>query len=173
MYLLEHDAKQLLAGHGIPVPEGKLFERDAALHRGAIPQGPWIVKGQIAAGGRGKAGIIRKAATMQEIADHTDAILGVTVKGRIVEAVRIERQVIGAEEAYIALLLDAAAGGVRVILSAQGGMDVEELPAGAVRSEVAPAEAGALAACVARLAAEVDGHQGKALADAGARPPPA
>ena len=60
------------------------------------------------------------------------------------EAVRIERQVTGAEEAYIGLLLDAAAGGVRVIMSAQGGMDVESLPPDAIRSEVAAPEAGAL-----------------------------
>src|SRR5262245_10080731 len=98
MYLLEHDAKQLLARHGIPVPDGRLIERYATLHRAAIPQGPWMIKGQVAAGGRGKAGLIRKAATMQEIADHTSAILGGTVRGHTVEAVRIERQVAGAEE---------------------------------------------------------------------------
>lgn len=169
MYLLEHDAKQFLARHGIPVPQGRLFERDATLHRAAIPGGPWMVKGQIAAGGRGKAGLIRKAATMQELADHTNGILGATVKGRTVEAVRIERQVTGAEEAYVGLLLDAGAGGIRVILSAQGGMDVENLPPGAIRSEVAAPDAGALAACVARLAAAIEGPKGKALAAAGQR----
>jgi succinyl-CoA synthetase beta subunit len=169
MYLLEHDAKQFLARHGIPVPQGRLFERDATLHRAAIPGGPWMVKGQIAAGGRGKAGLIRKAETMQELADHTNGILGATVKGRTVEAVRIERQVTGAEEAYVGLLLDAGAGGIRVILSAQGGMDVENLPPGAIRSEVAAPDAGALAACVARLAAAIEGPKGKALAAAGHR----
>jgi len=169
MYLLEHDAKQLLASHGIPVPEGKLFERDATLHRAAIPQGPWIVKGQVAAGGRGKAGLIRKAATMQDIASHMNAIVGAALKGRTVDAVRIEKQVTGAEEAYIGLLLDPEGGGVRVIVSAQGGMDVEQLPAASIRSEVAPAEPGALAACAARLAAAIEGPKGEALADAGAR----
>jgi len=167
--LLEHDAKQFLARHGIPVPQGRLFERDATLHRAAIPEGPWMVKGQLAAGGRGKAGLIRKAATMQELADHTNGILGATVKGRTVEAVRIERQVTGAEEAYVGLLLDAGAGGIRVILSAQGGVDVENLPPGAIRSEVAAPDAGALAACVARLAAAIEGPKGKALAAAGQR----
>jgi succinyl-CoA synthetase beta subunit len=169
MYLLEHDAKQLLARHGIPVPDGRLFERDATLHRAAIPQGPWMVKGQVAAGGRGKAGLIRKAATLQEIADHMSAILGGTVRGRTVEAVRIERQVAGAEEAYIGLLLDAGAGGIRIILSAQGGMDVESLRPEAIRSEVVAPEAGALAACVERLAAAIEGPKGKALAEAGQR----
>ena len=69
MYLLEHDAKQLLARHGIPVPDGRLVERGASLDAAALPPGPWMVKGQIAAGGRGKAGIVRKAATPQEIAN--------------------------------------------------------------------------------------------------------
>ena len=107
MYLLEHDAKQLLARHGIPVPDGRLVERGASLDAAALPPGPWMVKGQIAAGGRGKAGIVRKAATLQEIASHIEAIVGATVKGRTVESVRVERQVAGAEEAYIGLLLDA------------------------------------------------------------------
>jgi succinyl-CoA synthetase beta subunit len=169
MYLLEHDAKELLAKHGIAVPEGWLFERNATLRPAVFSQGPWIVKGQIAAGGRGKAGIIRKAATTQDIADHTSAILGVTVKGRTVEAVRVERQVTGAEEAYLGLILDAAAGGVRVIVSPQGGMDVESLPHDAIRTEVVNPEAGALAACVARLTATVAGPKGRALRDAGQR----
>jgi succinyl-CoA synthetase beta subunit len=169
MYLLEHDAKQLLARHGIPVPDGRLIERGASLEAAALPPGPWMVKGQIAAGGRGKAGIVRKAATPQEIASHTQAIVGATVKGRAVESVRVERQVAGAEEAYVGLLLDAGAGGVRVIVSGEGGMEVENLPPGAVRSAVAAPDAAALSACVARLAGSMEGPKGRALADAGAR----
>lgn len=169
MYLLEHDAKELLARHGIPVPDGKLVERGSPFDGAALPPGPWMVKGQIAAGGRGKAGIIRKAATAHEVVANAGAILGTTVKGRTVDAVRIEQQVVGGAEAYIGLLLDAGAGGVRVIVSGDGGMDVESLPPGAMRSEVAAPEAGALAACVARLAGTIEGFKGKALADAGAR----
>jgi len=169
MYLLEHDAKELLARHGVVVPAGYLVGRDDTIHRRALPPGPWVVKGQIAAGGRGKAGIIRKAATAQELADHSAAILGATVMGRTVEAARVEEQVQGAEEAYIALLLDAAAGGVRVIMSARGGMDVEALPAEAVRSDTAQAETTALSECVARLAASFDGAAARALAEAGNR----
>jgi len=169
MYLLEHDAKELLAVRGISVPAGCLIESVAAVRTASLPPGPWVVKGQIAAGGRGKAGIIRKAATPREIADHTSAIFGATLQGLTVEAVRVEQQVSGAEEAYIGLLLDAVAGGVRIILSASGGMDVEALPAKAIRSETAVAEAGALAACVERLAATFDGPKGKALREAGGR----
>jgi succinyl-CoA synthetase beta subunit len=169
MYLLEHDAKELLARHGVAVPAGCLIGRDDTIHRRALPPGPWVVKGQIAAGGRGKAGIIRKAATAQELADRSAEILGATVMGRTVEAARVEELVTGAEEAYIGLLLDTATGGVRVIMSAQGGMDVEELPAEAVRSDTAAAEAGSLSQCIEQLAASFDGVKAKALGEAGRR----
>jgi len=169
MYLLEHDAKALLAAHGIAVPEGRLFERGAAVCGADLPPGPWIVKGQIAAGGRGKAGIVRKAATLQDVADHMRAIIGTAVRTGTVDAVRVERQVTGAEEAYFALLLDEGAGGVRVMLSEHGGMDVESLPREAIRSDVAAPEAGALAASVERLAATVAGAKAQALRDAGLR----
>src|SRR5262245_14437175 len=169
MYLLEHDAKELLARHGIDVPAGRLFSRDATLARLDLPPGPWIVKGQIAAGGRGKAGIVREAATPQEVARHADAMLGATVHGHVVEAVRVEQQVTGAAEAYIGFLLDAQAGGIRVIMAAQGGMEVEQLPRETVHSDVANAEPAALAACVERLAARLEGPAGRALRDAGDR----
>ncbi len=169
MYLLEHDAKELLARHGVAVPAGRLIEREETIHRPALGKGPWMVKGQIAAGGRGKAGIVRKAATLHEVTDHVNSILGATVKGRVVESVRIEQQVMGAGEAYIGLLVDAEAGGVRVIMSAQGGMDVENLPPDAIRSGVAAPDIEALTACVARLAASFDGPTSKALRDMGER----
>ena len=66
MYLLEHDAKEILSAHGIPAPAGVLIENADAINPSALPPGPWIVKGQIAAGGRGKAGIIRKAQSLAE-----------------------------------------------------------------------------------------------------------
>jgi succinyl-CoA synthetase beta subunit len=169
MYLLEHDAKELLAKHGVDVPAGRLIGREATIPRIDLPPGPWIVKGQIAAGGRGKAGIIRKAATPQDVSECASAILGATVKGRIVEAIRVEQQLTGADEAYIALLLDAATGGVRVIMSAQGGMEIESLPEGAVLSSVTGPEVGALTACCERLARSIGGAKGEALRDAGAR----
>ncbi|HTD90207.1 MAG TPA: ATP-grasp domain-containing protein, partial [Burkholderiales bacterium] len=124
MYLLEHDAKELLSKQQIHVPLGKLIT-DAASATKELPAGPWIVKGQISAGGRGKAGIIKKANTPQEIAEHTQAIIGRVVNGRRVDAVRIEQQVAGASEAYISLMIDAAEAGVRVIMAAEGGMEIE------------------------------------------------
>jgi succinyl-CoA synthetase beta subunit len=169
MYLLEHDAKELLAQHGIPVPPGCLIGVDETIHRLALPPGPWIVKAQIGAGGRGKAGLVRKAATLQDITDHANAILGDSLKGRRVNAIRVEQQVEAAEETYLAFLIDPAAGGVRVIMSAQGGVDIENLPPALVHSEVAPPERAALEACVQRLAAAIPGAKGRALRDAGER----
>lgn len=166
MYLLEHDAKELLSRHNVHVPAGKLIINITDVNKD-LPAGPWIVKGQITAGGRGKAGIIKKAATSQEIAEHTQAILGRVVKGRRVESVRIEQQVAGGSEAYLGLLLDAAAGGVRVIMAAQGGMEIEALPPDAIRTEVAAPDVAALTACVNKLAAALPAPFAKALAEAG------
>lgn len=168
MYLLEHDAKELLGQHGIPVPPGRLINSDETIYRPALPPGPWIVKGQINTGGRGRAGIIRKANTLQEIVDHASAILGATVKDRQVNAIRIEQRVGAAEECYLAFLIDPAAG-VRVIMSAQGGMDIETVAPELVKTDVAAPEAVALAGCVQRLAAAMPGAKARALRDAGER----
>jgi succinyl-CoA synthetase beta subunit len=135
VFLLEHDAKYMLAHGGVPVPAGCLVTSASELDGITLPPGPWMAKGQIGAGGRGQAGIIRKAATPQALRAHVAAILGATVKGRRVASVRVEQQVSGAET-YLALLLDAAAGGLRIIVSAQGGMDVESVPREAVHSTV-------------------------------------
>ena len=168
MYLLEHDAKELLAKHNVLVPPGKLIT-NAANSAEDLPAGPWIVKGQITAGGRGKAGIIKKAATPQEIAEHTQAILGRVVKNLRVDAVRIEQQVAGATEAYISLMIDAAAAGVRVIMAAEGGMEIEALPKDAIRSAVAAPDAESIARCVQELAAPFGGTQARALIDTGTK----
>jgi len=168
MYLLEHDAKTLLAREGVPVPAGCLIDSAKAVATTPLPTAPWVVKGQIAAGGRGKAGIIRKADTIEELHEHAEAILGMTVKGRRVGEVRVEQNVGPAEEAYIALLLDAAAGGVRVIVSAQGGMDVEALPPENIRAETVDADHAALRACLSRLTHDLPVAKAAALRAAGA-----
>src|SRR5258706_15491807 len=118
MYLLEHDAKALAAAFGIPCPPGALWGE-------ALPPGPWVVKGQVATGGRGKAGAIRKAVDAAELERHARAIAAMAVRGQPVRAGRIEQNVGPAHEAYVALLLEPAAGAVRVLMSATGGVDVE------------------------------------------------
>ncbi|MBI3513090.1 MAG: hypothetical protein HY060_03360 [Proteobacteria bacterium] len=132
MYLLEHDAKVLAALFDIPAPPGALFGE-------ALPPGPWVVKGQVAAGGRGKAGAIRKAADVAELEGHARAIAAMSVRGQPVRAVRIEQNVGPTHEAYVALLLEPASGAVRVLMSGSGGVDVEH-QAG-LRAELAPLDA--------------------------------
>jgi len=169
MYLLEHDAKALLAQHTIATPDGVMVENAHDIAGMQLPAGPWVVKGQITAGGRGKAGIIRKAQTREAAAEAAGAILGATVKGREVRAVRIEQQVRGAEEAYIALLLDAAEGAVRVIMSASGGMEIEAVPHDEIRSAVVPLAVDAIVKCMQELSAAWPGAKGRALREAGER----
>jgi succinyl-CoA synthetase beta subunit len=169
MYIVEHDAKELLALRGIPVPAGCLVEAGAAIPARLPSPGPWVVKGQITMGGRGKAGLIRKAASTGELERHARAILGTTVKGREVSAVRIEQQIRGAAELYVSLLLDSAAGGVRIIMSDRGGVDIEALPADQIKSEVAPLNAHALTTCVHRLSGGFRNAAAAALRDAGER----
>ncbi len=165
MYLLEHDAKLLLAHHGIPTPQGCLLTDAAQINQ--LPPGPWIVKGQITAGGRGKAGLIKTATTPVEVAAQTAGIIGKQAKGRTVRAVRVEQQVHGASEAYLSMLLDPAAAGVRIIMAAQGGMEIESLPQDALRIATAAPDASVLAAAAEKLAATFDGATGKALAESG------
>ncbi|MBS1218234.1 MAG: hypothetical protein H6R21_1367 [Proteobacteria bacterium] len=165
MYLLEHDAKHLLARHGIPVPQGCLLHDPVNID--ALPPGPWVVKAQITAGGRGKAGLIKQADTPAEVSACVAHILGKQAKGRTVRAVRIEQQVHGARETYIAMMLDPAAAGIRIIMAAQGGVDIETLPREALKTVSAAPDAATLAAAAAKLAASFGGITGKALDEAG------
>lgn len=165
MYLIEHDAKQLLARHGLPVPAGCLLSDPAATT--ALPPGPWVVKAQITAGGRGKAGLIKTADSAAEVAARSRDILGQSAKGRTVRAVRVEQQVSGASEAYLSMLLDPAAAGVRIIMAENGGVDIESLPQEALRTATAAPDAAALTAAAEQLAATLPGATGRALAAAG------
>jgi succinyl-CoA synthetase beta subunit len=131
MMLLEHDAKELLASDGIPIPMGMLTDT-ANIELPVTIAAPWMVKAQIPVGGRGKAGGIRRAETATELRQSLRELLGTTIKGQIVRACRIEQCVEGSE-CYFSASLDATQGRLRVLLSSQGGVDVEA-QAGRVRS---------------------------------------
>ena len=83
-------AKELLAAEGFAVPAGTLI-RDLEYDAAELPPGPWMVKAQIAAGGRGKAGLIRSARNTEELRAALHAILGATHQGVAVRACRIEQ----------------------------------------------------------------------------------
>lgn len=145
MLLLEHDAKALLSARGLPVPAGVLVAAGAPLP--ALPEGPgpWVVKAQVPAGGRGKAGGIRMAATRAEADAAATAIRALTIAGHRVEELRIETAVSGATELYLGLAIDAARGAVAVMASAAGGVDVEAQAAETLVTRHAEAQPEALA----------------------------
>lgn len=153
MFLLEHDGKTLLAGCGVPVPEGVLATgRDAISWPGPVPGAGWVAKAQVKAGGRGKAGGIRPFAAWEQVADTAAGILGMSISGHVVRSVRIEACVPQAAEAYVSLSLAPAEGKIRVMASEQGGVEVEAAHGGgAVLSALAEPAPGAVAVALARL----------------------
>lgn len=167
MFLLEHDAKVLLAEHGVRSPAGCLVERSGAPELSALPPGPWVVKAQVPAGGRGKAGLVRFAATADELSGHVEGMLGTVHRGHRVAACRIESVSAFRRESYLGFMPDPETGRIRVLLAATGGVDIES--SDAVRSMVADGEAGALSAAVTELAAAAPALVRAALADAGAK----
>lgn len=125
----EHAAKPLLAGAGIAVPEGRLARTADEAERAAAELGPVMVKAQVPAGKRGKAGGIKPADTPEEAADAAAAILGMEIGGHRVESLLVEEKTDIASELYAAVLTDAASRGPLVMFSSEGGMDIEEVAA--------------------------------------------
>lgn len=129
MNLEEHAAKPLLAAAGIAVPEGALAASADEAAAIAARLGPCVVKAQVPAGGRGKAGGIRKAETPADARAAAAAVLAMTIGGHPVERVLVERQVPIARELYAAVLVDAAHRGPVILAAAEGGIEIEELVA--------------------------------------------
>ena len=123
----EHAAKPQLARHGIAVPRGALAKTPGEAADAAARIGACVVKAQVPAGKRGKAGGIRLAGTPAEARTHAAAILGMDIGGHRVESVLIEEQVPIARELYAAVLNDTSGKGPLVMLSTEGGMDIEEI----------------------------------------------
>jgi len=166
MYLVEHDAKALLAARGIPVPKGALVTDAEELP--SLPPGPWVVKAQVPAGGRGKAGGVRRADTEAAVREAVSEILRLHIAGRRVRECRIEERVSFAHEAYASILLDPVSAAVRVLLAPRGGMDIESLAeeTGLVRSGLCDPDAASIAACAAGLARDLPHPLGAALGSA-------
>jgi succinyl-CoA synthetase beta subunit len=123
----EHAAKPLLAAAGIAIPPGRLAASPGEAEAIAQELGPCVVKAQVPAGKRGKAGGIRLASSPAEAKAHAAAILGMTIGDHRVERLLVEAQVPIAHEMYAAVLNDPASKGPLLIFSAAGGMDIEEI----------------------------------------------
>ncbi|MBJ7347322.1 MAG: acetate--CoA ligase family protein, partial [Thermoleophilaceae bacterium] len=128
MDLLEYQGKQLFADFGVPVPQGQPAEtvEEAVAAAEAIGY-PAVVKAQVQVGGRGKAGGIKVAQNKEEAREHSEAILGMDIKGFTVNEVWIETASDIAAEYYAAIVFDRGAKMPLVMLSRMGGMDVEEI----------------------------------------------
>jgi succinyl-CoA synthetase beta subunit len=128
MDLLEYQGKQLFARHGVPVPSGEpattVDEAVAAAERIGFP---CVVKAQVLIGGRGKAGGIKIAKDAAEARQHAEAILGMDIRGHTVHEVWMEEASDIAEEYYASIVFDRSAKAPLVLLSKEGGMDIEEV----------------------------------------------
>jgi succinyl-CoA synthetase beta subunit len=130
MNLLEYQAKALLAEAGISVPRSKLAATAAEASCHAAELGPKVaVKAQVRTGGRGRAGGVEVVGDREAAHVATERILLMEIKGHRVSEVLVEEAANVAEELYVALLLDREAKCVTALLSARGGMAIEDLAA--------------------------------------------
>ena len=151
MMLLEHDAKVLLAQFGISIPVGVLANRSA---RPTVSY-PCFVKVQIPVGGRGKAGGIVKANNASELEQALHKLVGATVRGHRVHECRIEQPASG-QECYVSLMLDPSSGKVIILMSAEGGVEVEQHSAsGAMLQQQANFEINAVKLAAQQLAQQL------------------
>jgi succinyl-CoA synthetase beta subunit len=128
--LYEYQGKQMLARHGIPVPDGRVATTPAEARAAAEEiGGTVVVKAQVRVGGRGKAGGIKLAETPDEAEARASEILGMDIKGHLVERVWIEAGSKIAKEYYLSVTFDRGAKRPLVMLSAEGGVDIEEVAA--------------------------------------------
>ena len=138
MNIHEYQAKSLLAKYGVPVPRGSVAYTPKEAEKVATDLGGpvWVVKAQIHAGGRGKAGGVKVVKSAAEVQIAAAAMLGKRLvthqtgpEGKEVKRVYIEEGCDIARELYLGMLIDRATGRVTLMASTEGGMDIEEVAA--------------------------------------------
>jgi succinyl-CoA synthetase beta subunit len=128
--LHEYQARALLRAAGVPVPEGDVASTPDEVQ--AIAErlgGAVVVKAQVHAGGRGKAGGVKLARTPAEARVHAGNILGMSIKGLVVEKVLVVPAADIASESYVGLIMDRETQRPVFMVSAAGGVDIEEVAA--------------------------------------------
>ncbi len=130
MNLHEYQARALLKGAGIPVPDGEVATTpdDVAAIAERLGTGV-VVKAQVHAGGRGKAGGVKLAKDAGEAREHAERILGMEIKGLTVEKVLVVPTAEIASESYVGVIVDRASEQAVVMVSPAGGVDIEEVAA--------------------------------------------
>jgi len=127
--LYEHQGRELYERFGIPCAEGfvvaSMEELENEIEGAPFPA---VVKAQVLVGGRGKAGGVRFANSADELRAHTEAILGMDIKGHVVQKVMVAQMLDFQAEYYLSFLIDRNARGYMMIFSPDGGMDIESVP---------------------------------------------
>ena len=130
MDLFEYQGKQYFARFGIPVSAGGVADTvDEAVAQADAAGYPVVVKAQVQVGGRGKAGGVKLAANADEVRLHAGNILGLDIKGHVVKRLWIEHASDIAKEYYASFTLDRSAKKHLGMLSAQGGVEIEQVAA--------------------------------------------
>ena len=138
MKIHEYQGKEILKKFGVPVPIGKVaFSVDEASRAAEAIGGPiWVVKAQIHAGGRGKGGGVKLARSIDEVRDRASEILGMRLvthqtgpEGRIVKRLLIEQGMNIAKEMYVGITLDRGRSQNVVMVSTEGGVEIEKVAA--------------------------------------------
>lgn len=138
MKIHEYQGKDLLRKFKVPVPAGDVAVTPSEARTVAeeLEQGPFVVKAQIHAGGRGKGGGIKTAATPEEVEKAAGQILGMTLitpqtgpEGRVVNTVLVEQAQDIDRELYLGIVLDRSLAKPVIMMSAAGGMEIEEVAA--------------------------------------------
>ncbi len=130
--LREYRGKEILRKFGVPVPPGTVVrsgeEAAKALAAGEVPV-PCVVKAQVLAGGRGKAGFVKLVNTAPEAVQAVEGMMGKEFKGETVREVLLTTKADIARELYLSITLDRSSRKPLLMASAQGGMEIEALPA--------------------------------------------
>jgi succinyl-CoA synthetase beta subunit len=126
----EYQAKEILRGYGVPIPPGDVASTAAEAEQIARRIGRTVVvKAQVHAGGRGKAGGVKLAKTPEEAREVASKILGMQIKGLTVQKVLVTDAADIASEAYVGIILDRASKKPVFMVSPAGGIDIEEVAA--------------------------------------------
>jgi succinyl-CoA synthetase beta subunit/malate-CoA ligase subunit beta len=132
----EYQAKELLKTYGVPVPNGAVVYSDAQAASAAEELGGsrWVVKAQIHAGGRGKAGGVKVANSTEEVRQYADAMLGSHLvthqtgpEGSLVQRLWVEQASHIKKEYYLGFVIDRGCQRITLIASSEGGMEIEEV----------------------------------------------
>ncbi len=130
MNIHEYQAKEILRGFGVPIPLGKIATTPAEAEAIAKEYGvPVMVKAQVHAGGRGKAGGVKFCKTPGDAKEKATAILGMQIKGLTVEKVLVTVAEDIATEAYVGIIVDRQRKKPVFMVSAAGGIDIEQVAA--------------------------------------------